>query len=146
MTASMQQTSGIHPQLVADTHVIGQFERCCLLLHKNADIPWFIIVPVTDSEDFLSLEADFRNALLQTSAEVAALITAEFGFSKINFASIGNVVSQLHLHIVGRQQGDVVWPAPVWGNLTSGSGYTKERVENIKRAALMHVSASARAQ
>ena len=62
------------------------------------------------------------------AAMVAHFIKNEFAVSKINFAAIGNVVSQLHLHVVGRRADDPCWPAPVWGNLVDADDYSSARI------------------
>ncbi len=65
------------------------------------------------------------------AAMAARFIKNEFAVSKINFAAIGNVVSQLHLHVVGRSAEDPCWPAPVWGNLVEADGYSAARVASL---------------
>jgi diadenosine tetraphosphate (Ap4A) HIT family hydrolase len=93
----------IHPQLLHDCHRLGQLRLCHVLLHKNAAVPWLILVPETASSgDLLDLPGHVRNAAMDEAAIVARFIKNEFAVSKINFAAIGNIVPQLHLHVVGR--------------------------------------------
>ena len=123
----------IHPQLLHDCHRLGRLRLCHLLLHKNASVPWFILVPDTAlSGDLLDLPERVRNAAMAEAAIAARFIKNEFVVSKINFAAIGNVVSQLHLHVVGRRDDDPCWPAPVWGNLTEADGYSVARIAALK--------------
>ncbi len=121
----------IHSQLLADCHRLGRLALCHVLLHKNAAVPWFILVPEVESEDLLGLPQEQRNAALAEAALVARFITHNLGWAKINFAAIGNVVPQLHLHIVGRKPGDACWPAPVWGHLVSGPEYSPPQIAEI---------------
>jgi len=107
----------IHDRLRIDAHTLGRFQLCHLLLHKNAVLPWFILVPETDAADLLDLPEDLRNSAVNEAAFVSDFIKGTLGYPKTNFASIGNVVPQLHLHVVGRRADDPCWPAPVWGNL-----------------------------
>ena len=65
------------------------------------------------------------------AAMAARFIKNEFAVSKINFAAIGNVVSQLHLHVVGRRADDPCWPAPVWGNLVEADDYSAGRIATL---------------
>jgi len=123
----------IHPLLRDDCHAIGKFGFCFVLLHRNAAVPWFILVPETEVTDLLDLADDVRTQALQEAQTVANFIKREFGFSKINFAAIGNVVPQLHLHVVGRKPDDPCWPAPVWGRLAEGCAYNQERIAEITR-------------
>ena len=123
----------IHPQLLADCHRLGRLDLCHLLLHKNASLPWFILVPQTAASDLLDLPEGQRNTAMQEAAAIAQLIKGHFGHGKINFAAIGNVVAQLHLHVVGRKPGDPCWPAPVWGNLTGVTEYSAEQIAEIRK-------------
>ena len=64
--------------------------------------------------------------------EVAArFIKSEFAMSKINFAVIGNLVPQLHLHVIGRRVDDPCWPAPIWGNLSESNDYSQKRIAGL---------------
>jgi diadenosine tetraphosphate (Ap4A) HIT family hydrolase len=124
----------IHPRLLADCYCLGRLGACHLLLHRNASLPWFILVPETDATDLLDLEPKVREAVLDACALVSAYIKTEFRVSKVNFAAIGNLVPQLHLHMVGRTPGDACWPAPVWGNLDAGPEYHPEQIGAITAA------------
>jgi diadenosine tetraphosphate (Ap4A) HIT family hydrolase len=119
----------IHPQLLHDCHRLGKLRLCHVLLHKNAAVPWLILVPETaPTGDLLDLPEHVRNLAMDEAAIAACFIKNEFAVSKINFAAIGNVVPQLHLHVVGRHADDPCWPAPVWGNLVEADGYSAARV------------------
>ncbi len=115
----------IHPQLAADCHHLGRLASGELLLNCNAALPWFILVPDTELEDVLDLTADDLALVLADSQRVSAFLKNELGMAKTNFAGLGNVVPQMHLHIIGRQPDDACWPQPVWGNLEPGPEYDK---------------------
>ncbi len=121
----------IHARLIADTHFLGRFETSLLLLHRNAVVPWFIVVPDSVETELLDLPRPVREAVLEESAQVATFVQSYFGSSKVNFAAIGNIVPQLHLHVVGRDPGDNCWPAPIWGNLTEDKQYPASECEAI---------------
>jgi diadenosine tetraphosphate (Ap4A) HIT family hydrolase len=123
----------IHPQLLADCHRLGKFAFCHVLLNKNAVLPWFILVPQTDVTDLLDLPDEQRTAAINEAAMIGRLIKRDLGYGKINFAAIGNVVPQLHLHIVGRKPDDPCWPAPVWGHLTESREYAAIRIDEIRQ-------------
>lgn len=118
----------IHPQLVQDCHYLGDLQASALLLHRNAGIPWFILVPDTRLQDLLDLPEEHRQAVLGECAAVSVFIKQVLGFSKVNFAGLGNVVPQMHLHIIGRDSDDPCWPQPVWGNLPEGGSYSLEQL------------------
>jgi len=128
----------IHPQLLADCHVLGKFELCYLLLHKNGALPWFILVPQTDAGDLLDLPQALRTTAMNEAALVSDFIKKNLNCPKINFAAIGNVVPQLHLHVVGRTPGDPCWPAPVWGHLGDGPKYSRERLAELAALLVQH--------
>jgi diadenosine tetraphosphate (Ap4A) HIT family hydrolase len=121
----------IHPQLLADCHRLGRLPACHLLLHRNAHLPWLILVPEMPVLDLLDLPPAQREQVLAECAQVSAYIKGDLGLPKVNFAAIGNLVPQLHLHVVGRTPGDACWPAPVWGNLPPGPGYSQHRLREI---------------
>jgi diadenosine tetraphosphate (Ap4A) HIT family hydrolase len=119
----------IHPQLLHDCHRLGQLRLCHVLLHKNAAVPWLILVPETaPTGDLLDLPDQVRDMAMDEAAIAARFLKTEFAVSKINFAAIGNVVSQLPLHVVGRRATDPCWPAPVWGNLVDADDYSFARI------------------
>ncbi len=121
----------IHPQLLADCHRLGKLRTCHVLLHRNAILPWFILVPETAIPDLLDLSDDVRRAAMGEAATVARFIKTRLGYTKINFAAIGNVVPQLHLHVVGRSKDDPCWPAPVWGHLKEAREYSTADLERV---------------
>jgi diadenosine tetraphosphate (Ap4A) HIT family hydrolase len=121
----------LHPQLAADCHRLGRYELCHLLLHRNATLPWFILVPETDLPDLLDLPPRARRRAVDEAALVSDFVKGELGWPKINFAAIGNVVPQLHLHVIGRRPGDACWPGPVWGRLEGGPGYRPGEVASL---------------
>jgi diadenosine tetraphosphate (Ap4A) HIT family hydrolase len=128
----------IHPQLLLDCHAIGKFALCHLLLHRNAAVPWFILVPETEARDLLDLAEKPRTATMNEAAAVSDFVKKILHYPKINFAAIGNVVPQLHLHVVGRKPGDPRWPAPVWGHLTDGPEYSAARLKEITSLLVRH--------
>lgn len=118
----------IPEQLLADCHTLGQLPATAVLLNRNAALPWFILVPETQLSDVLDLPDEHRQAVLTDCAAVSAFIKQVLGFSKVNFAGLGNVVPAMHLHIIGRHPQDPCWPQPVWGNLPSGQTYTAQQL------------------
>lgn len=131
----------IHPQLLLDAHFIGTFPTCGVLLHKNAVVPWFILVPETEIVGLLDLPQEILMAVMEEAALISAFVKQTFGCVKINFASIGNVVPQLHLHIVGRKPDDLCWPAPVWGNLAEIREYSTGELGRIGELLQLHAPA-----
>ena len=124
----------IHPQLLQDCHHLGQLPATDVLLHRNASLPWFILVPDTELADFLDLPAEHGRAVLADCTAVSGFIKNLLGFDKVNFAGLGNVVPQMHLHVIGRAVVDPCWPQPVWGNLEQVEAYSAEQLEEWQLA------------
>jgi len=108
----------LHPRLAADTHDLGRFALCRLLLMDERRYPWFILVPERDGVTAIHhLAPADRVRLMDESCHLATVLEAVFAPHRINVAALGNVVSQLHVHHVVRYRDDPAWPDPVWGHL-----------------------------
>lgn len=120
-------------RLQQDSLVLGDLPLCRLLLSKDANYPWFILVPrrADVSELFELEEVDQRQLWEETTALAEALKDA-FAADKMNVAALGNVVSQLHMHVIVRRHGDAAWPAPVWGKVQA-IDYTDGQVGGIRQ-------------
>lgn len=121
----------LHPQLQGDCHQVATLESGLLLLSRNALLHWFILVPDTPEQDLLDLPADALGVVLADCQGVSRLLKGPLGYPKVNFAGLGNVVPQMHLHIIGRREGDACWPAPVWGRLPDGPEWSAAELEAI---------------
>ena len=119
-------------RLQQDTLTIGDFPLCRLLLSNDANYPWFILVPRRDdiSELFQLDVADQQQLWLETTA-LAELLKDLFDADKMNVATLGNVVSQMHMHVIVRKRDDAAWPAPVWGKHPARP-YSAEQVAAIR--------------
>ena len=103
-------------RLVGDTVELGDFALSRVLLMNDSRYPWLILVPrVVDASEVFDLQLEQQQELWQETPVVAHALKHEFAADKINIATLGNVVSQLHMHIVVRMQNDEAWPAPIWG-------------------------------
>jgi diadenosine tetraphosphate (Ap4A) HIT family hydrolase len=122
----------IHDRLLADCHRLGRLPVCHVLLHRNATLPWFILVPETTATDLLDLPAGPRDRAIAEAAAVSAFVKHTLDYPKVNFGAIGNLVPQLHLHVIGRRPGDPCWPAPVWGHLEHTSAYEEPDLDRLR--------------
>ncbi len=108
----------LDPQLQQDTVRLGQFSLCDVLLMKDAQYPWVILVPRRSSiREAFHLSSEDRHLLTDESAYVSQRMSDFFEADSMNVAALGNVVSQLHIHHVVRKHEDPAWPKPVWGHL-----------------------------
>jgi diadenosine tetraphosphate (Ap4A) HIT family hydrolase len=105
----------LHPQLDNDTAPVGDLALCRLLAIDDADYPWLVLVPRRANVTEITDLGDDASLLMAEIARVSRLLKDVTRCDKLNIAAIGNVVPQLHVHIVARRQDDPLWPKPVWG-------------------------------
>jgi diadenosine tetraphosphate (Ap4A) HIT family hydrolase len=106
----------LHPQLDNDAVGIGDLPLSRLLLSKDANYPWLILVPRrAGAVEIIDLDRDDRASLMTEIGQVCEALKDITGCDKLNVAALGNQVPQLHLHIIARRNGDAAWPRPVWG-------------------------------
>ena len=117
-------------RLAKDCLVLGKLNISLLLLMNHSLVPWFILVPRKPATEILDLSASDQAELLEEINLLSAFIKGNFAISKLNIAAIGNIVSQLHVHVVGRDPTDYCWPNVVWGT-REHSPYPAERVREI---------------
>lgn len=118
-------------RLQQDTLAIGDFALCRLLLMNDAQFPWFILVPRREQiTELFQLDSADQQLLWQETSALAEALKDTFAADKMNVATLGNVVSQLHMHVVVRRRDDAVWPAPVWGKLPA-LAYTPEQLARV---------------
>ena len=129
----------LHPQLADDTHPLAQFALCEVRLMDDANHPWLILVPrVENAVEVIDLDAAQQAQLMQEIYRASRALQVAVKPHKLNVAALGNVVPQLHVHLIARFHHDIAWPRPVWGMATA-QPYSPElliaRVE-VLRAAL----------
>ena len=128
--------ASIHAQLLADCLVIGRFPLCHLLLAKDANYPWCILVPDREgvSEIHQLSDAD-QQQLIRESSQLARVLQAVFSPDKLNIAALGNIVPQLHIHHIVRYRDDPAWPAPVWGRVAPLTYTEQQLVARLEKLA-----------
>jgi diadenosine tetraphosphate (Ap4A) HIT family hydrolase len=105
----------LHPQLAADTVPVCDLALSRLLAMNDANFPWLILVPRrAGASEIIDLGAE-RSLLMDEIGQVSRALKDETRCDKLNVAAIGNMVPQLHIHIVARRKDDPLWPKPVWG-------------------------------
>lgn len=120
-------------RLEQDTLLLGDFPLCRLLLMNDSSYPWFILVPRREEvSEVFQLDGADQQSLWRETAALAETLKDTFGADKMNIATLGNMVSQLHMHVIARRRGDAAWPAPVWGHQPA-QPYTDAQVEAIRQ-------------
>jgi diadenosine tetraphosphate (Ap4A) HIT family hydrolase len=122
----------LDPRLQQDTLPIGDFPLCRLLLSNDSNYPWFILVPRReDISEIFQLDVADQQQLWQETTALAEMLKDSFDADKLNVAALGNVVSQLHMHVIVRKREDAAWPAPVWGK-QQALPYSPEQIATIR--------------
>jgi len=107
----------LDPRLAADTRPVASLPLCELLLMDDARWPWLILVPRRAGlVEIADLDEDEQAMLWQETNRAAAALRAAAPCDKLNLGALGNIVRQLHVHVVARVEGDAAWPGPVWGH------------------------------
>jgi diadenosine tetraphosphate (Ap4A) HIT family hydrolase len=106
----------LDPQLARDTVPVGDLPFARVLLANDANYPWLILVPrMPGVAEIIDLDPNEQVQLLGEIDAAARALKSVTEYEKLNIAALGNMVAQLHVHVIGRRHGDASWPKPVWG-------------------------------
>jgi len=132
----------LHPQLAADTFPVGDLALSSVLLMDDARFPWFILVPRRPGASEFTDLSDEDAATLMNEIRIAVRVMQGLaGPDKVNVGALGNVVAQLHVHVVGRFRSDPAWPGPVWGHGRRSSYPAHAVTALVERAAGLFAAA-----
>jgi diadenosine tetraphosphate (Ap4A) HIT family hydrolase len=121
----------LDPTLARDTVPVGDMPLSRVLLINDANYPWLLLVPRRSGASEITDLEYVEQAQLMTEIAAAGRVLKELtGCHKINTAALGNMVPQLHVHVIARRRGDAAWPKPVWGAVPP-IAYGKADLENV---------------
>ncbi|MFY9288086.1 MAG: HIT family protein [Alphaproteobacteria bacterium] len=121
----------LHSQLEADSIWVCDLPLCQLRLHNQKTVPWLILVPRRpDITEIYQLNLVERAALMEEISLASKALTTLYAPDKINIAALGNMVAQLHVHVIARYKTDEAWPNPIWGRITPEQ-YPTEAIDVI---------------
>jgi diadenosine tetraphosphate (Ap4A) HIT family hydrolase len=127
----------LDPKLESDTDFVCQLPLSQVRLHKNAAFPWLILIPERKSlVELIDLSETDQLQLWQEITQVSKVLKTLFNPTKLNVANLGNVVPQLHVHIIVRFDTDDAWPNPVWNSGVEASYDAEEKQERIEQLAM----------
>lgn len=110
----------LDPRLARDTATVGDLPLARTLVMNDANYPWLILVPRhPDASELLDLDDAQQAQLMDEIAMLSRVLKDITACDKLNIAAIGNIVPQLHVHLVARRRTDPAWPRPVWGAVPS---------------------------
>jgi len=129
----------LNERLAAGGFEVCRIRGCRLLLKNEANFPWFILVPEVPNgvEDLHQLDADTFHQVTSAIREVSEFVSTHFSPEKLNVACIGNIVRQMHIHVVARNTDDAAWPGVVWA-CDQKRKYPAEEAAEIVLAAKKH--------
>ena len=132
----------LDPRLAADTVPVGDLALSSVHLMDDARFPWLILVPRRSAASELTdLAADDATALMDEIRIAVGVMLALAKPDKVNVGALGNVVPQLHVHVVGRFLSDPAWPGPVWGHGTRTPYPSHARAQMIERIGALFATA-----
>ena len=121
----------LDPRLAGDTLVVGDLALCRVLLMRDSRFAWLVLVPRrTGLVEVADLPEDERALLWREVDAAGAALRAVAPCDKLNIGALGNIVRQLHVHVVARREGDAAWPGPVWGS-GRPEAYAKGEAEHL---------------
>ena len=128
------QSWSLHPQLAQDTVILGDLPLSHVLIIKDANYPWLLLVPrCPDIIEITDLDDVEQAQLIVEINRTARALKATTICDKLNIAALGNVVPQLHIHIIARRKSDAAWPKPVWGQAPA-IAYDKASLDHFMQA------------
>ena len=118
MVSGTPKDWSLHPQLAQDTVAVGDLPLSRVLLANDANYPWLILVPrMAGVTEITDLDPNEQVQLLGEIDAAARALKSVTEYEKLNVAALGNLVAQLHVHVIGRRHSDAAWPKPVWGTV-----------------------------
>jgi len=115
-------------RLLADTIAITTLPLCLVRLMNDRRFPWVVLVPARPgASEIIDLDAADRARLIEEVALVSTAMCDLFRPTKLNVGALGNVVTQLHLHVIARFASDAAWPGPAWG--TAPERYRPDEID-----------------
>ncbi|MGX1102370.1 diadenosine tetraphosphate (Ap4A) HIT family hydrolase [Bradyrhizobium elkanii] len=121
----------LHSQLKKDTIDIGDLPLCKVLVIKDAHYPWLLLVPRRDGAvEIIDLDEVAQAQLMTEITRVSRALKEVTKCDKLNVAALGNLVPQLHVHVIARRTSDAAWPRPVWGVMPP-LAHDAEEVQNF---------------
>jgi diadenosine tetraphosphate (Ap4A) HIT family hydrolase len=121
----------LHPQLAKDTIDLGDLPLSRVLVIKDANYPWLLLVPRRESAvEIIDLDEVAQAQLMTEISRVSRALKEITKCDKLNVAALGNMVPQLHVHIIARRTSDAAWPRPVWG-VASAVPHDAEEVQHF---------------
>lgn len=120
----------VDPRIINSTCFVAELPLCNLYLQNESRFPWLVLVPRRENaSELIDLSMEDQQELTREIAMVSQLMKAKYSPDKLNVANLGNIVKQLHIHVIARYETDGAWPGPVWGKFDAPLMYDGEELE-----------------
>ena len=117
MTEAVTSDFELDTRLAADSVLVADGPLSQIRLMNDARFPWVVLVPrVAGVSEWIDLDGDQQRLLLAEINQISRHLKQKPNVTKLNIGALGNIVRQLHVHLIGRHEGDAAWPGPVWGS------------------------------
>jgi diadenosine tetraphosphate (Ap4A) HIT family hydrolase len=123
----------LHPQLADDTHPLAHWPLCDVRLMDDSHHPWLILVPrIENAVEIVDLDTTQQAELMREIDRASRALQTTMKPHKLNVAALGNMVPQLHVHVIARYREDIAWPRPVWGMATAQAYSPEQLIERVE--------------
>ncbi|GAA5101150.1 HIT family protein [Wohlfahrtiimonas larvae] len=120
----------IDKRIISSTCFVTELPLCNVYFQNESRFPWLVLVPRrTDVSELIELSVEDQHQLTREIAMVAQWMKEKYSPDKLNVANLGNIVKQLHIHVIARYETDSAWPGPVWGKFDAPLMYSSEELE-----------------
>jgi diadenosine tetraphosphate (Ap4A) HIT family hydrolase len=120
----------LHKKFLISSHHIIDLQLCSIRLHDNSKFPWLILIPKRNKiNDMSDLNSKDQIQLIKEIVFVSKIMKKLFKTSKLNVEKVGNIVPQLHIHIIARYKKDTTWPLSVW--VVKGKCYSAKALKEV---------------
>ena len=125
-------TTPIDPRITSTCFKLADWPLSSVFLKDNANYPWFILVPRQDNlQEIDQLPPLLQHTLIDEVSRLSSIVKAHFQPDKLNVGTLGNIVSQLHIHVIARFTHDELWPHGIWQASQTSTPYQKEEIEPL---------------
>ena len=122
----------LHPQLAANNIPVRDLKLSLLMLSNQKTLPWLLLVPRRPQmKEIFQLSSEDRSILMEEISQASRALHLLFAPDKINIGALGNIVPQLHIHVIARFKNDPAWPGPVWSRFEPAP-YTDAGIEDMR--------------
>jgi len=124
--------TSIDPRITSTCFILADWPLSRVFLKNNANYPWFILVPRQDNiQDVDQLPQALQHTLIDEISRLSSIVKVHFQPDKLNVGTLGNIVPQLHIHVIARFTHDMLWPHGVWQALQTTTPYREEQIHEL---------------